>query len=80
MLHVQAIYENGVLKPDSELPLREHERVELTVQLIGEPTIDAPSDAEAVVRRSQGLLAWTGDTEALRQLAESAEFDPQEGP
>jgi predicted DNA-binding antitoxin AbrB/MazE fold protein len=28
---VEAVYENGVLKPVQPLPLREHERVEVTV-------------------------------------------------
>ena len=29
---VEAVYENGVLKPDRLLPLKEKERVQVTVQ------------------------------------------------
>jgi predicted DNA-binding antitoxin AbrB/MazE fold protein len=29
---VEAVYEDGVLKPDSPLPLEEHEKVRLTVE------------------------------------------------
>ena len=31
-LHVEATYENGVLKPDQELPLAHGQRVKLTVR------------------------------------------------
>jgi predicted DNA-binding antitoxin AbrB/MazE fold protein len=31
-LTVEAVYENGVLKPTQPLPLKEHERVTITVQ------------------------------------------------
>ncbi len=31
-LTVEAIYENGVLKPTQPLPLREHEKVRVTVE------------------------------------------------
>ncbi len=31
-LTVEAIYENGVLKPLQPLPLKDHERVEVTVR------------------------------------------------
>lgn len=71
---VEATYENGVLKPAQALPLKEHERVRVTVQPLPGPT----DEAEAFVRRSYGLLRWTGDRETLRHLAEDPEFDPQE--
>jgi predicted DNA-binding antitoxin AbrB/MazE fold protein len=32
-LTVEAVYENGVLKPAQPLPLKEHERVQVTVQV-----------------------------------------------
>jgi predicted DNA-binding antitoxin AbrB/MazE fold protein len=56
-LEVEAVYENGVLKPDKPLPLDEHERVKVYVQ---------PSGSR--IRRSAGLLKWTGDTQALDDL------------
>ena len=57
-LTVVAVYENGVLKPDQPLPLREHEKVQVTI----ETAIDA-------VRRSAGLLGWTGDAETVERIA-----------
>ena len=79
MLTVQATYENGVLKPASALPFREHEKVELIVHSL-DKNDPASADAERIVRQSHGILGWTGDAETLRLLAESSEFDPQEGP
>ena len=64
---VEAIYENGVLKPTQPLPLREHERVQITVQ--------TPSNW---VQETAGMIQWSGDHETLRRLAEDVEFDPQE--
>lgn len=32
LLTVEAIYENGALKPKQPLPLKEHEQVQITVQ------------------------------------------------
>jgi len=56
-LEVQATYENGVLKPDSPLPLDEHERVTVSVK---------PQTSR--IRESAGLLKWTGDPKALEYL------------
>ena len=67
ILTVEAIYENGVLKPTQPLPLREHERVQITVQ--------TPSNW---VQETAGMIQWSGDHETLRRLAEDVEFDPQE--
>lgn len=80
MLTVQATYENGVLKPAKALPLREHEKVELIVHPLDARGADDASEADRIVRKSQGMLGWTGDAETLRQLAESPELDPQECP
>ncbi len=46
---VEAVYENGVLKPAQPLPLQEHQRV--TIQVQTEPTR---------ADRTAGLLGWTG--------------------
>jgi predicted DNA-binding antitoxin AbrB/MazE fold protein len=64
---VEAIYENGVLKPSQPLPLEEHETVRITI----EPRI---SWAE----RTAGMLQWTGDPEVLRRIAEDDEFGIRE--
>jgi len=69
LLEVQATYENGVLKPDEPLPLQERQRVKVTVH-------QEPSR----IRRSYGLIGWTGDPEILRKLAEDDEFGLLESP
>jgi predicted DNA-binding antitoxin AbrB/MazE fold protein len=66
---VDAVYENGVLKLDKPLPLREHDRVQVTVQL-----------KQSVARESAGMLRWRGDWETLRRLAEDDEFGILESP
>jgi predicted DNA-binding antitoxin AbrB/MazE fold protein len=68
-LTVEAVYENGVLKPTQPLPLKEHEKVTLTI---------AP--AMSVARQSAGMLRWRGDWETLHQLAEDDEFGLMESP
>jgi predicted DNA-binding antitoxin AbrB/MazE fold protein len=77
-LTVEAIYENGVLKPTRALPLKEHEKVQITVQSASCETQAPPDEAETAVRRSYGLLGWTGDLGTLLQVSLGAEFDPQE--
>ena len=64
---IEATYEDGVLKPAAPLPLKEHEKVRITI----EPDM-------SWARRTAGLLRWTGDAETLRRLAEDPELDPQE--
>ena len=68
-LTVEAIYENGVLKPTQPLPLHEHEKVRITV---------APERSWA--ERTAGMLQWTGDPEVLRRIAEDDEFGILESP
>ena len=66
---VEAIYENGVLKPTRVLPFKEHETVRLF--------IEAPADIQKAleaVQRGYGLIPWTGDAETLRRIAEGDEF------
>ena len=60
---VEATYENGVLKLDDPLPLKENERV--TVQVV-------PQISRA--RQRAGSIKWTGDPEVLRRIAEDPEF------
>jgi len=66
-LTIEAIYENGVLKPIQPLPLKERERVQLTLHT-----------ASNWVSETAGMIKWTGDQATLRRLAEDVEFDPQE--
>ena len=48
-LTVEAVYENGVLRPTQPLPLQEHEKVQVTVKR-----------ASSRVRQTAGLIGWTG--------------------
>jgi predicted DNA-binding antitoxin AbrB/MazE fold protein len=64
---VEAVYENGVLKPVRALPLREHQKVQLTVE-----------SGVSRVRQTAGLIGWTGNQEDADFVALSPELDPQE--
>lgn len=66
---VEAVYENGVLKPTQPLPLKEQEKVCLTVHSI----LD-------VVERSYGIIGWTGDAETVERVALDDEFGILESP
>ncbi len=68
-LEVDAVYENGVLRPDRQLPLDERQRVKVTVR-----------EETSRIRRSYGLIGWTGDAEVLRRVAEDDEFGSLESP
>jgi predicted DNA-binding antitoxin AbrB/MazE fold protein len=68
-LSIEAVYENGVLKPAQPLPLQEHEKVHLTIQ-------SGQSRAQA----TYGQLGWKGDVETLRRIAEEDEFGILESP
>ena len=60
---VEATYENGCLKLSQPLPLKEHERVQVTVQ-----------SKRSVAEETAGMLKWRGDPELLRRIAEDDEF------
>lgn len=62
-LEFEATYENGVLKLDQPLPLKEHERVVVSI-------VSHASRAG----ESYGRIGWTGDPETLRKIAEEDEF------
>jgi predicted DNA-binding antitoxin AbrB/MazE fold protein len=66
---VEAVYENGVLRPVEPLPLKEQERVLLRVQ---------PGDTPLL--RAYGIMGWTGDAATLERIALDPEFLPEEGP
>ena len=56
-LEVEAVYENGVLKPAGPLPLKENERVTVSI-----------NKSASRIRQSAGLIQWTGDRKDLEQL------------
>jgi predicted DNA-binding antitoxin AbrB/MazE fold protein len=65
---VEAVYEDGVLKPKQPLPLDERAKVRITI------------DQEAAwrlsrVRATAGLMGWKGDAETVERLA----LDPAGG-
>jgi predicted DNA-binding antitoxin AbrB/MazE fold protein len=66
---VEAVYEDGVLKPAQPLPFQEHERVQVTVR----PVLTR-------ARETAGLLRWTGDPAILERFIVDPELDPSEGP
>jgi predicted DNA-binding antitoxin AbrB/MazE fold protein len=68
-LTVEATYENGVLKPVNPLPLKEHEKVQVTI-----------CDALDPVQASYGRMGWKGDVETLRRIAMDPEFGIEECP
>jgi predicted DNA-binding antitoxin AbrB/MazE fold protein len=65
-LTVEAIYENGVLKPTQPLPLREQEKVRLQVDTI--------EDAVQRVHATAGLIPCTND-KLIEWAATDAELD-----
>jgi len=68
-LKVAAIYENGVLKPEQPLPLKEREKVSVTIQ-----------SAISLARQTAGMIPWCGDVEALERVACDPEFGILESP
>ena len=64
---IEAVYENGVLKPTQPLPLKEHEKVRITVELGDSPLL-----------RAYGIMGWTGDAETIERIALDPEFLPEE--
>ena len=64
---VEAVFEDGVLKPMEALPLQEHEKVVITVK---------PALSRA--RQTAGLMGWTGSQEDADIVASSPELDPHE--
>jgi predicted DNA-binding antitoxin AbrB/MazE fold protein len=68
-LVVEAIYENGVLKPSEPLPLGEHQRVRVIVESEASPIMAA-----------YGIVGWKGDHATLERFALDPDLDPQEGP
>jgi predicted DNA-binding antitoxin AbrB/MazE fold protein len=68
-LTIEAIYEDGVLKPAEPLPLREHEKVTLTIR-----------PATSLARQTAGMVPWTGDVETLERITRDPEFGILESP
>ena len=70
-LTVEAIYENGVLKPVQPLPLKEQERVQVTIV-----------STTNWVQETYGICGWKGDADEADRFATDPELDfpsPPEG-
>jgi len=61
---IEAIYENGVLKPTKPLPLAEHEQVQVTIHT-----------SANWVQDTAGLLGWQGTSEELAAFALDPEYE-----
>ena len=59
---IDATYENGILKPDQPLPLKEHEKVKVTVE-----------SALSLTQQTAGMIGWTGDVETFERILKEAE-------
>lgn len=66
-LSVEAVYENGVLKPVEPLPLKEGERVRVNIQQGDTPLL-----------RAYGIMGFRGTAEEAEHLALDPEFLPEE--
>jgi predicted DNA-binding antitoxin AbrB/MazE fold protein len=66
---VEATYENGVLKPAQPLPLKEHEKVRVTL----DPAVK-PGAADG------RMVPWTEDAETLEHIVRDPEFGTLESP
>jgi predicted DNA-binding antitoxin AbrB/MazE fold protein len=65
---VEAVVENGLLRPLQPLPLMENAQVRITIQ-----------PKENWVQESYGLCGWKGNAEGLRRLALAADLDVEQG-
>ena len=68
-LVIEAVYEDGVLKPDHPLPLQEHQRVKVLVQ-----------EEASIAHRFYGVIGWQGDPEVVGKVAIDPEFGIAESP
>lgn len=66
---VEAIYENGVLKLQELLPLKERENVRVMIEVPG-----------TWAERTAGMLPWTDDPDVLRRIATDPEYGILESP
>lgn len=69
---IEAVYEDGFLKPAHALPLKEHEKVTVTIQPSTSPLMQA-----------YGILGWKGSVEDADRFAMDPELDfppPLEAP
>ena len=66
---VEAVYENGVLKPSEPLPWKEGERVSVAISSLNSPLLKA-----------HGIMDWKGTSDELDRLLVEIEADEVEVP
>lgn len=64
---VEAVYENGCLKLSQPVPLKEHEKVRVTLHTTTSPILEA-----------YGIMGFTGTAEEADYFALSPDLDPLE--
>jgi predicted DNA-binding antitoxin AbrB/MazE fold protein len=64
---VEAVYEDGVLKPVQPLPLKDRDKVRVTIESVTSPLLQA-----------YGIMGFTGTAKEADWLALSPELDPNE--
>jgi predicted DNA-binding antitoxin AbrB/MazE fold protein len=69
----EAVFENGVLRPDRPLPLAENQRIRLSVDLLAQEKPLTESDIE-LINETSGMLGWTGDAATVERIAMDTEF------
>jgi predicted DNA-binding antitoxin AbrB/MazE fold protein len=62
-LTVEAVYADGVLKPVEPLPLKEHEKVRVSIE-----------QGDSSLLRAYAIMGWPGDAETLERIALDPEF------
>ncbi len=64
--HIEAIYENGVLKPSISLDLKEHEKVEIIIK-----------DKVSIAKMTQGIMKGL-NSKLIDEIALSPEYSCME--
>ncbi len=67
LITVEAVYENGVLRPSEPLPLKDGERVRLAV-----------SSLDSLILKAYGIMGFNGTAEEAEYLATHPDFLPEE--
>lgn len=61
---VDAVYQDGVLKPVQPLPLEENESVRVTIH-----------SQQGLAEQTAGMIGWKGDAETFEHLLAESEED-----
>lgn len=75
----EAVFENGVLRPDRPLPLAENQRIKVAVDLPASEGPPIDSNIE-FINATSGMLGWTGDAATVERIAMDPEFGIRESP